>query len=138
MSTGQSPAPADTPNLPDSIGEAATTDRRTLAPIADGPVSITLAADEHVWARVTVDGQTAFSGMLEPQARQDWQATDEIIVETGNAAALQVMYQGQVSVLGKRGQIVARAWGLTGVMDVPLSSGANASPTNVAATNAAQ
>ena len=37
------------------------------------------------------------------------------------AAALTVVHQGQESVLGQRGQIVARAWGRNGAVDVPLA-----------------
>ncbi len=138
-SAGQSPDPADTPNVPDAIGKAAATERFALAPTGGGPVSITLAADEHVWARITIDGQTAFEGMLAPHSRQEWHAADEIIVETGNAAALKATYQGQEKALGERGQIVARAWGSAGVSDVPLAVNQGVSPhaTSVA-TNTVQ
>ncbi len=138
-STGQSPDPADTPNVPDAIGRAAATEHFAVASTGGGPVSITLAAAEHVWARITLDGQTAFEGMLAPHSRQEWQAADEIIVETGNAAALKATYQGQEKVLGERGQIVARAWGSAGVSDVPLAVNQEVSPqaTDVA-TNTVQ
>jgi hypothetical protein len=94
-----------------------------------GPVSITVAAAEHVWARITLDGQTAFEGMLQPGASRSWQAADQIIVETGNAAGLTVTYDGRSSVLGHRGQIVARAWGQGGSEDVPLAASAAATST---------
>jgi hypothetical protein len=119
--TGQSPAPDELNNVPNTIGTLPTTDRLEAAPMSDGPVSITLKAGEHVWARISIDGQTAFEGMLEPNTVKDWQAADQIIVETGNGAALKVLHQGQESVLGKRGQIVARAWGHSGAVDVPLA-----------------
>lgn len=143
-----SPAPSEpggSKNVPNTIG-LPTTDRLELAPAGDGPVSITLKPDEHVWARITLDGQTAFEGMLDPDSTKDWQAADQIIVETGNAAALTVRYQGQESVLGERGQIVARAWGRNGAVDVPLAvpevtpTAAPAAPTPAAAalTNTVQ
>jgi hypothetical protein len=122
-SSGQPSAPRELNNVPDSIGTLLTSDRaeQAVAPFSDGPVSITLKATEHVWARVTIDGQTAFEGMLDPGSVKDWQAADQIIVETGNAAGLTVVHQGQTNVLGKRGQIVARAWGHNGAVDVPLA-----------------
>ena len=120
-STGQPSAPRELNNLPDSIGTLSTTDRVATAPVNAGPVSITLKATEHVWARISIDGQTAFAGMLDPNAVKDWQAADQIIVETGNAAGLTVIQQGQENVLGQRGQIVARAWGRSGAVDVPLA-----------------
>jgi hypothetical protein len=115
-----SPAPSESNNVPNTIG-LPTADRLDLTPTGDGPVSITLKTGEHVWARITLDGQTAFEGMLDPNMVKDWQAADQIIVETGNAAALRVLHQGQESVLGERGQIVARAWGRSGAVDVPLA-----------------
>jgi len=135
-SAGQSPAPSEPNNVPNAIGTLPTTDQTELAPLGDGPVSITLKTGEHVWARISIDGQTAFEGMLDPDTVKDWQAADQIIVETGNGAALTVLHQGQESVLGERGQIVARAWGRSGAVDVPLAvpevtpSATTAVPTN--------
>jgi cytoskeletal protein RodZ len=120
-SNGQTPAPGEAQNVPNTSGGLLPADRPEVALTADGPVSITLYPGEHVWARITLDGQTAFEGMLEPGAAQNWEAADQIIVETGNGAALTVLHQGQESVLGERGQIVARAWGHEGAVDVPLA-----------------
>ena len=86
-----------------------------------------------------IDGQTAFEGMLDPNTVKDWQAADQIIVETGNGAALTVVQQGQESVLGERGQIVARAWGRNGAVDVPLAvPEVTPSATTTALTNTVQ
>jgi cytoskeletal protein RodZ len=137
-SAGQSPAPSDVPNVLNSIDGAAATDQTALAPLGSEPVSITLAADEHVWVRITIDGQTAFAGLLDPGSSQEWQAANEIIVETGNAAALKVTHQGQTNIVGKRGQIVARAWGRQGVTDVPLATGQVTPPANAVGANTAQ
>jgi hypothetical protein len=120
---GQSLAPDELNNVPNTIETLATTDRaeQTEASLSDEPVSITLKAGEHVWARISLDGQTAFEGMLDPNTVKDWLAVEQIIIETGNGAALTVIHQGQESVLGERGQIVARAWGRNGAVDVPLA-----------------
>ena len=88
-----------------------------------------IATVEHVWVRVTVDGQMAFAGLIQPGAAQSWQATDQIIVETGNAAAVTVTYGGRSSALGNRGQIVARAWGRGGSEDVPLAASTSSTST---------
>jgi hypothetical protein len=122
-SAGQPSAPRELSDVPNSIETlpADASAERLAASLGGGPVSITLKAGEHVWARITIDGQTAFEGMLDPNTVKDWQAADQIIVETGNAAALTVVHQGQASVLGKRGEIVARAWGREGAVDVPLA-----------------
>jgi cytoskeletal protein RodZ len=107
--------------------------------IASGPLSLTLVASEHVWLRVTLDGQTAFEGLLDPNVSQTWTADDQVIVETGNAGAITVAYNGQAAVLGNRGQVVARAWSHTGVDTVPVAAPDHASdlpsqPTSVATT----
>jgi hypothetical protein len=122
-SAGQSSAPRELNSVPDSIGTQPTGDpaEQAAASLSAGPVSITLKTGEHGWARISIDGQTAFEGMLDPDTVKDWQAADQIIVETGNAAALTVEHQGQAGVLGQRGQIVARAWGRNGAVDVPLA-----------------
>jgi cytoskeleton protein RodZ len=120
-SAGQSPAPDQLKNVPNAIGGTQFPDRAVAAAVQAGPISITVIPSEHVWARITRDGQTAFEGMLDPSMAREWLAKDEIIVETGNAAALTVQQGGQASVLGARGQIVARAWGRNGPLDVPLA-----------------
>jgi cytoskeletal protein RodZ len=120
-SGGAHPAPTPAANIPMSVSASMAAPPKGSS-TSGGPVSITVTADEHVWARVTLDGQTAFEGLMQPGASQTWQAADQIIVETGNAAALTVTYDGQSSVLGNRGQIVARAWGLGGSEDVPLAA----------------
>jgi cytoskeletal protein RodZ len=137
------PAPSDLNNVPGTAEALSTIDRAELAPLSDGPISITLKPGEHVWARISLDGQTAFEGLLTPNMIRDWLATEQIIVETGNAAALTVQYRGQEQVLGDRGQIVARAWGRNGAVDVPLAvpevtPTVTATPAAAVPTNAVQ
>jgi hypothetical protein len=133
-----SPAPGESNNVPNSSGTLPTADRVEAALISDGLVSITLKAGEHVWARISLDGQTAFEGMLDPNTVKVWQAADQIIIETGNAAALIVVHQGRETVLGERGQIVARAWGHNGAVDVPLAVPEVMPQATVALTNTVQ
>ena len=139
-SVGQSPTPDESRNVPNAIETLANPDRAEQAevPLSDGPVSITLKADEHVWVRISLDGQTAFEGMLDSDTMKDWLAKEQIIVETGNGAALTVVHQGQESVLGKRGQIVARAWARDGLADVPLAVPEVTPSTTITPTTAIQ
>jgi cytoskeletal protein RodZ len=139
-SAAQSPAPGESKNIPNAIETLTNPERagQTEASLSDGPVSITLKADEHVWVRVSLDGQTAFEGMLDPGTVKDWLAAEQIIVETGNGAALTVVHQGQEDVLGKRGQIVARAWARDGVADVPLAVPEVTPSTTITPTHAVQ
>ncbi len=59
-------------NVPNAIGGRCLPDRVAAAPVSDGPISITVIPGEHVWARITLDGQTAFEGMLDPSMARDW------------------------------------------------------------------
>jgi hypothetical protein len=86
------------------------------------PVSITLTASEHVWLRIIRDGQTAFEGLMAPDETHAWTADEQVIVETGNAAALNVAAKTRSGVLGERGQIIARAWNRSGSEEVPLAA----------------
>ena len=133
-SAGQSPAPDQLKTVPNAIGKTLTPDRVAAAPVSDGPITITVIPGEHVWARITLDGQTAYEGILDPSMARDWIAKEEIIVETGNGAGLTVRQGGQDSVLGTRGEIVARAWGRRGPVDVPLAVQSSAPPVTVTQT----
>ena len=118
LSSSPRPMPTPDSNGPLSVDQQ----------LAAGPVSITLTAREHVWLRVTLDGQPAFEGLMQPADVGAWLAADQVLVETGNGAALQVSARTRSGVLGERGQIVARAWTNRGAEDVPLASAHSGPP----------
>lgn len=111
---GEAPAPTET--LPSSVpASSQATPEDTPVTLAATGVSVTLTAAEHVWVRISNDGFTAFEGLLEPGEPQTWQGQQQIIVETGNGAALSVAANGQdLGVLGPRNRVVIRAWGPEG------------------------
>ncbi|MGQ9522120.1 MAG: RodZ domain-containing protein [Anaerolineae bacterium] len=88
-------------------------------PVSTSGVTLTLEAQEHVWVRVTVDGFTAFEGMLSPGAPQTWIGQEMVIVETGNGAGVVAIVNGQTqgSLCG-RGEVCARGWGPEGEITV--------------------
>ena len=87
---------------------------------ADGGVKLTLESTEHVWVRVTVDGLTAFEGIMAPGKPQSWSGDEQVIVDTGNGAGLLVAVNDQPQgVVGGRGQVSSRAWGPSGEVDIP-------------------
>jgi cytoskeletal protein RodZ len=109
-------APPPTPTLPASVPLSVS---QTVAATPTAPpiarVSVTLTPSEHVWVRVTHDGLTAFEGFMEPGQSQTWEAGQQVIVETGNGAALSARVNGEdVGVLGPRNRVVVRAWGVEG------------------------
>jgi len=85
-----------------------------------GYVMLTLDSMEHVWVRVTVDGMTAFEGMLDAGQSETWSGKEEVIVETGNGAGLQVTVNGQSQgTMCGRAETCARGWGPEGEIAVP-------------------
>lgn len=88
-------------------------------PVSTSGVTLTLEAREHVWVRVTVDGFTAFEGMLSPGAPQTWVGQEIVIVETGNGAGVVAVVNGQTQgPLCGRGEVCARGWGPEGEIPV--------------------
>jgi len=85
-----------------------------------GGVTLTLEATEHVWARVTVDGQTMFAGMLATGQIETWSAQEVIAVDTGNGAGLLVTINGQPQgTMCGRAQVCTRKWGPGGEIAAP-------------------
>lgn len=88
-------------------------------PVSTSGVTLTLQAREHVWVRVTVDGFTAFEGMLSPDAPQTWVGEEMVIVETGNGAGVEAIVNGQSQgLLCGRGEVCTRGWGPEGEIEV--------------------
>jgi cytoskeletal protein RodZ len=112
-----SPMVPATPASPTSVPTPAAT---PTFPVSTSGVTMTLEAREHVWVRVTVDGFTAFEGMLSPGAPQTWVGQEMVIVETGNGAGVVAVVNGQSQgPLCGRGEVCARGWGPEG--EIPVS-----------------
>lgn len=107
-----SPMVTATPAAPTPVPSPAAT---PTFPVSTSGVTLTLEAQEHVWVRVTVDGFTAFEGMLSPGAPQTWVGQEMVIVETGNGAGVVAIVNGQSQgPLCGRGEVCARGWGPEG------------------------
>ncbi len=76
-----------------------------------GNVTLTLKATEHVWVRVKRDTRTVFEQMMTPGQNETWTGREEIVIETGNGAGLQVTVNDQPQgALCGRGQACSHAW----------------------------
>ena len=85
-----------------------------------GGVTLMLEATEHVWTRVTQDGQTVFTGLMATGQVETWSGQGVIVVETGNGAGLLVTVNGQPQgTMCGRTQVCTRAWGATGEVAPP-------------------
>lgn len=70
-------------------------------------VELQLVPSQRVWVRVTTDGAVVFEGRLVPGENYAYSANNEVLVFTGNVAALRVYLNGQdLGVLGIEGEVV--------------------------------
>jgi len=108
---------ADVSPLPTATALPASTP--TFPVSASGDVTLILEATEHVWVRVTVDGITAFEGIL-AKGQMVTESGGEVIVDTGNGAGLRVTVNGKLQgVMCGRAEVCSRAWGPTGEIVAP-------------------
>lgn len=111
--------PAQPTQPPETTANPEATSVPTVPPATGEGVTVTLEPQEHVWVRVQADGLVVFAGLMTPGEAQTWTAQESILVETGNGAAVTATVNGEpVGPLGERGEIVARAWGPEGELEV--------------------
>jgi cytoskeleton protein RodZ len=85
-----------------------------------GGVTLEVEATEHVWVRVTLDGQVAFEGMMATGQVETGSGQEMVSVETGNGAGLLVTVNGQSQgTMCGRAQVCTRAWGPAGEVAAP-------------------
>ena len=85
-----------------------------------GVVDLILEATEHVWVRVTADGQQVFEGMMAAGQTAPWSGRQQVAVDTGNGAGLRVTVNGQSQgTMCGRAQVCTRAWGPAGEVAAP-------------------
>lgn len=84
------PDAPESASSPDQI--AATTASPT--PTAASPLTVTVTLTEDSWMRVRVDGETAYEGILTGGTEQSWSAQEEVLLNAGNAGAVQVSLNG--------------------------------------------
>lgn len=117
------PEPTPLANVNNSIRPQTLEDTTSELPSpAPREVVLSVTASEHVWVRITQDGITTFEGILNPNEVATWSGKEQVIVETGNAAALSVVVDGQpIGVLGARNSLAVRGWTPNGEVTVPLT-----------------
>ena len=70
------------------------------------PVQVILTAHEATWVQVSVDGQTAFVGILHPNDTRSIAADDQVKILTGNAGGLAISLNGKpLDPIGPTGQV---------------------------------
>ena len=101
--TQEATAAVETPLAPNP----AATLQVTLPAGGDGAVEVYVVARQRAWLQVTVDNKVKFNGRLVPGNAYPFSGSKSIELLTGNAAGLQVFYNGQdLGPLGNLGEVV--------------------------------
>jgi cytoskeletal protein RodZ len=91
--------PVFTPTLPEGVN-----------------VQLNIVALERTFLRVTVDGKIAFDGRVMPGTAYPFEGQERIEILSGNAAAIQVTYNGrQLGILGNYGAVVNLIYSADGI-----------------------
>jgi cytoskeleton protein RodZ len=79
-------------------------------------VVVNIFAVERVFVRVSADGKVSYEGRLTPHETKVFEADNQVVVLTGNAAAIRITYNGRdLGLMGNVGQVVNRVYLISGV-----------------------
>ncbi len=116
-------APLATPSLnatfvPVDESAAATPSLEAVVTLeSNANVSVSIFAVERVFARILVDGEVVFEGRFAPGETKVFEANDQVMVLTGNAAALRIIHNGRdLGLMGNTGEVLSRVYLITGVV----------------------
>ncbi len=116
----ESETPVDTvisTQLP-GVEESAVAAVTDTTPVVDNaPLQVYVVAHQRAWMRVISDKQTVFEGRVTPGNAYQFSGNDQVELLTGNAAALQVLFnQNDLGTLGVTGQVVGLIFTSAGVV----------------------
>ncbi|WP_448561070.1 helix-turn-helix domain-containing protein [Trichothermofontia sp.] len=120
--TGQTPLPmeaippserpASGPVEPAAAAQSTTRQRTTAEPRPvvqaepSKPLRVRVTLVSQSWIRVVADGQTAFEGVLQSGANQQWAANQQLVVRAGDAGAVLLSFNdGKDERLGEPGAV---------------------------------
>lgn len=84
--------------------------------VSTANVFVSVFALERVFVRISIDGEVAFEGRLAPREVRLFEADDQVVILTGNAAALRVTYNGRdLGLMGNVGEVLSRVYLITGI-----------------------
>jgi hypothetical protein len=88
----------------------------TANPELNANVVVSIFSVERVFVRISVDGEVVFEGRRAPGETKVFEANDQVMVLTGNAAALRITYNGRdLGLMGNIGEVVNRVYLITGI-----------------------
>jgi cytoskeleton protein RodZ len=89
----------------------------TTTPGSNANVVVSLFAVERVFTRISVDGKVVFEGRIAPGESKEFDASDQVMVLTGNAAALRITYNGRdLGLMGNVGEVISRVYLISGIV----------------------
>lgn len=102
--TAQQPPTNNVPNPPDPANPTDNTPPEAPQPPqqVEGVRVVLKVTDGQSWMQIVADGQTVFSGTVNPGETKDFQADEKIYMHVGNAGAVEVNVNGKD--LGRLGQ----------------------------------
>ena len=124
---GNTPLPTPSPQFtfaPVEENPAVVVVTETLDPLVTPPtpgvaanVVINVFAVERVFVRISVDGEVAFEGRLSPRETKIFEAQDQVVILTGNAAALRITYNNtDLGLMGNVGEVITRVYLISGIV----------------------
>lgn len=82
-----------------------------VPPPVSRPANLSVRYLQRCWTSVTADGKLIFEGVPTAGETMSWQAERSIIVNFGNAAAVEVTFNGSpVGKLGEQGEVITRTF----------------------------
>ncbi len=94
-----------------------TTTLDTQASPVPGLVQLNVTVRQRAWMRVLVDGKAEFEGRVLPGTAYQFSGEKQVEILTGNAAALQVLFnQKDMGSLGTFGQVVDQIYTVEGIL----------------------
>jgi cytoskeletal protein RodZ len=108
---------ADATFVPVDENVTATPGAETVEPqVFNANVTVDIFAVERTFLRVSADGEVVFEGRMAPGESKVFEGNVEVLVLTGNAAALRVTYNGRdLGLMGAEGEVASRLYQVGGV-----------------------
>jgi hypothetical protein len=102
------------------------------APQAMDRVLLVLSVEQQSWVRIEVDGEMVFEGLAKVGNVLQYEGRESVLVRAGNAAGLNVTYNGQpLGPLGERGEVVERLFTTRGQITPTYTPTVTATSTEV-------
>lgn len=85
-------------------------------PGTNANVVVSVFAVERVFVRISVDGAVVFEGRMAPRELKVFEADNQVVILSGDAAAIRVTYNGRdLGLMGGVGEVVSRVYLISGV-----------------------